>query len=271
MNLSNIHDLKKSKLKLKDYDSTRKKYKNANSIESEVNVMEPQDAVSSNLSSQIDMTNMIDRKIQAILKSKGPGKGKPSKYVKFDEMQKLSKSKNKIPNSLSIDSIEDPHLPDLTKNSGSLSPKIASMSAISNNKTPASPPTSKKITLETMLFGENPKEINPDLIEFLNHDTTKLSVRKNGPIKGYAANTNQGILRDYNEDRVSIILNVAKPESKKAIKVWPKIAFFGVFDGHGGASWAEFLRDNLHTFIIKDQAFPEFPKHAIRNGFKEAE
>ena len=37
------------------------------------------------------MTNMIDRKIQAILRAKGPGKGKPSKYVKFDESQKLAK------------------------------------------------------------------------------------------------------------------------------------------------------------------------------------
>lgn len=122
-----------------------------------------------------------------------------------------------------------------------------------------------------MLFGERPKEVEPDLIHFLNHDCTKVSAKKNGPIKSYAANTNQGILRDYNEDRVSIILNVARPENKKHEKQWPKVSFFGVFDGHGGSSCADFLRDNLHLFIVRDHLFPENPKAAIHNGFNEAE
>jgi len=39
-------------------------------------------------------------------------------------------------------------------------------------------------------------------------EPTKCSVRENGHIMGYAANTNQGIIRDYNEDRVSIVLNI---------------------------------------------------------------
>jgi len=41
------------------------------------------------------------------------------------------------------------------------------------------------------------------------------------------------MIRDYNEDRVSIILNIMKPANKKC-DIWPKCAFFGVFDGHGG-------------------------------------
>jgi protein phosphatase 2C family protein 2/3 len=39
-----------------------------------------------------------------------------------------------------------------------------------------------------------------------------------------------------------------KPQNKKC-DYWPKSAFFGVFDGHGGASCADFLRDNLHQFV----------------------
>lgn len=72
-----------------------------------------------------------------------------------------------------------------------------------------------------------------------------------GIVKAYAANTNQGIIREYNEDRVSIILNIMKPSNKniKDLK-WPQISFFGVFDGHGGSICADFLRDNLHNFII---------------------
>lgn len=63
------------------------------------------------------------------------------------------------------------------------------------------------------------------------------------------------MVRDYNEDRVSIILNIMKPANKNC-ENWPKCAFFGIFDGHGGYSCADFLRDNLHQFIIRD---PEFP------------
>lgn len=47
-----------------------------------------------------------------------------------------------------------------------------------------------------------------------NYEPTKHSLNRNGIIKAYAANTNQGIVRDYNEDRVSIILNIVKPLSR---------------------------------------------------------
>jgi len=33
-------------------------------------------------------------------------------------------------------------------------------------------------------------------------------------VLAYAANTNQGIIRNYNEDRVSIILNILKPPNR---------------------------------------------------------
>jgi len=118
-----------------------------------------------------------------------------------------------------------------------------------------------------MLFGENPPIVDPDLIQMKNHEPPRISKSKNGLIKSYAANTNQGLLRDYNEDRVSIILNVAKPENKKTLEKWPKISFFGVFDGHGGANWADFLRDNLHCLIVQEDEFPSDPKEAIRKGF----
>ena len=61
-----------------------------------------------------------------------------------------------------------------------------------------------------------------------------------------------------------------KPPNKKCDN-WPKCAFFGVFDGHGGYSCADFLRDNLHQFIVRDPEFPENPRQAIINGFKNAE
>ena len=68
-------------------------------------------------------------------------------------------------------------------------------------------------------------------------------------VKAYAANTNQGIVRNYNEDRVSIILNIMKPNNRGE-ENWPKCSFFGVYDGHGGTLCADYLRDLLHQYVF---------------------
>lgn len=103
-----------------------------------------------------------------------------------------------------------------------------------------------------------------------NHEATKCSLRRNGIVRAYAANTNQGLVRGYNEDRVSIILNIVKPEHR-AHESWPKCSFFGVYDGHGGHLCAEFLRDNLHHFVVREDSFPWHPEEALARGFQKAE
>ncbi len=55
-------------------------------------------------------------------------------------------------------------------------------------------------------------------------------------------------IRDYNEDRLSIIYKVLPPTSKKS-EVWPEVSFFAVYDGHGGHKCADYLRDNLHNLV----------------------
>lgn len=95
---------------------------------------------------------------------------------------------------------------------------------------------------------QSPKSAKKPLTPIPNHEPTKCSVTRNGIVKAYAANTNQGIVRNYNEDRVSIILNIMKPASR-ANEEWPKCSFFGVYDGHGGVGCADFLRDNLHQYV----------------------
>ncbi|CAG9330734.1 unnamed protein product [Blepharisma stoltei] len=101
-------------------------------------------------------------------------------------------------------------------------------------------------------------------------DQTKCSLKESGSVKAYAASTNQGLIRNYNEDRVSIILNIMKPPNRSG-EPWPRCSFFGVYDGHGGAACADFLRDNLHQYVIRNHYFPHNPKEAIRNGFEAAE
>ena len=107
-------------------------------------------------------------------------------------------------------------------------------------------------------------------INFNNYESSKTSSKRMGLIHAYAANTYQGLVRNYNEDRVSIIINMGKPKNYSK-KYWPKTSFFGIYDGHGGNKCSEYLRDNLHKLILNDINFPENVELAIKNGFKNAE
>ena len=48
---------------------------------------------------------------------------------------------------------------------------------------------------------------------FENYDQSKTSKKTMSSIKSYGVNTYQGIVRNYNEDRVSIIINMNKPKN----------------------------------------------------------
>ena len=110
---------------------------------------------------------------------------------------------------------------------------------------------------------ENQYELQPaHKIIIPNDETTKTSSKRTGIVRGYAANTNQGLVRNYNEDRVSIITNLLPPKERTDIAPsnWPKCSYFGIYDGHGGSMCADFLRDSLHTYVIMDPCFPNDPK-----------
>lgn len=122
------------------------------------------------------------------------------------------------------------------------------------------------------LINSNHPPLNLNILNttYSNYESSKYSFKKCQSISAYAANTHQGCVRNYNEDRVSIILNISKPASFKN-GYWPKCSFFAVYDGHGGAGCADYLRDNLHQHIIKDSFFPHSVKDAILSGCKNAE
>jgi serine/threonine protein phosphatase PrpC len=130
--------------------------------------------------------------------------------------------------------------------------------------------TNEAISVATLINNQNiPLALTNLSVYFPLYETTKFSSKSLGSIRAYAANTYQGIIRNYNEDRVSIILNIAKPNGFKG--VWPKCSFFGIYDGHGGSSCSDFLRDELHSFVIRDSYFPANPAEALRRGFQRAE
>ena len=129
----------------------------------------------------------------------------------------------------------------------------------------------KYITI-TDIIGEK-CNINLDILRsfFNNYDKSKTSKKKMGIVKSYGVNTYQGLVRSYNEDRVSIIINMNKPKNWTK-KIWPKISFFGIYDGHGGEGCSEYLRDNLHKLIcLNNEYFPDNIPEAIKLGFQKAE
>ena len=124
------------------------------------------------------------------------------------------------------------------------------------------------------LIGKNSKR--PIEINMLSEPIPKLSQGKIssksfGIITSYAANTHQGIVRNYNEDRVSIIINMNKISNYKNTKPWPKISYFAIFDGHAGNKCAEYLRENLLKLICSNKYFPDNIPEAIKFGFEKAD
>ncbi|XP_060212971.1 putative protein phosphatase 2C 53 [Lycium barbarum] len=79
--------------------------------------------------------------------------------------------------------------------------------------------------------------------------------------EGYSVYCKRGKKRGDMEDRYSAIVDDAKNGSKQA--------FFGVFDGHGGAKAAEFAVKNLGRNVITEVASKseEGPEEAVRKGY----
>lgn len=63
---------------------------------------------------------------------------------------------------------------------------------------------------------------------------------------------------------------MTRPEGKDPA-TWPKCSYFAVYDGHGGNTCADFLKDYLHTYVINAPQFPEDPAAALVEGCKQAE
>lgn len=42
-------------------------------------------------------------------------------------------------------------------------------------------------------------------------------------------------------------MNITKPNFKGR---WPRCSYFGVFDGHGGNKCSDFLKENMHKYVL---------------------
>ena len=113
--------------------------------------------------------------------------------------------------------------------------------------------TKKTVNLTPEIFKNTYKNFEKSIA------STPSEINEKDIIKGYAYNSSNGNVRDYNEDAITatkVIINNDENEY---------FYFFGVYDGHGGKGCSFYLKDNLHKNV---QEFSEF---GIKLGIEKTE
>ncbi len=193
-------------------------------------------------------------------------------YTYKSNSSSTTNTTNNLPNKISSLTTSNNNNPSLNENRSEInitSPKFlqSSLGSPKTNDKPSKPMINSSIndfrnkrlikfnydTLDNPipLTTGNDRMLNDNLnyFKYNNLDPAKKGTKQTGVISTFGVNTHYGTVRDYNEDRVSIILNVVNPYFSSTAK-WPKTSLFGIYDGHGGHSCAEFLKENLHQYVM---------------------
>ena len=111
--------------------------------------------------------------------------------------------------------------------------------------------TQKTVELSPEIFRNTYKNFIPSIT------STPEEFSEGDIIKGYAQNSSQGNIRDYNEDTITT--------TKITLDNGEQFYFFGVYDGHGGKGCSLYLQKNLHSHI------KQFSKDGIKKAIDEVE
>ena len=114
------------------------------------------------------------------------------------------------------------------------------------------------------------KLISPLLVSYPKYKKPSYSSEPKGVIRMYGVNSYKGLVKNYNEDRVSIVLNIKKP--KDYVGYWPdNLSIFGLFDGHAGNACSEFLKNYFHIYLMRSELFPRDIEGALHDIFSRLE
>ena len=102
------------------------------------------------------------------------------------------------------------------------------------------------------------------------YEKAKYSNKQIGALKSFSYNSYHGLFKEINEDKIIVISQIKKPSTLK-MKTWPKISYFGIFDGHGGEGCAEFLKNNFLNVLIENKNFPIDIKLSLAETFEKIE
>ena len=108
----------------------------------------------------------------------------------------------------------------------------------------------------------------------MNYQNAKHSENVFDKIISYGVNTYKGVFRNYNEDRVTILINALINKEDNNIKKDLenlKVSYFSIYDGHAGNKCCEFLKKYLHHYVFDSEFFPINPIKALNEGFDVCE
>ena len=97
-----------------------------------------------------------------------------------------------------------------------------------------------------------------------------LSQKSFGIAKSYAFDSYHGLVKDHNEDKICVCLNLKKPPNSKS-RIWPKLSYFAIFDGHGGDKCSSFLKEHFLDYLLEDKNFPIDIKSSLMNTIDRIE
>ena len=116
-------------------------------------------------------------------------------------------------------------------------------------------PFSKTVEISADIIKQSFHNFEESVTSYYN----EFSSNSNILIKGYAYNTSKGIIRNYNEDTITVTKIILDDKNDEFFY------YFGLFDGHGGNGCSLYLKENFHNFI------KEFSADSLRNAVYQSE
>jgi hypothetical protein len=139
-------------------------------------------------------------------------------------------------------------IPGSSKESESLGVTNISIESKKSKNSKIGENTKKKVPSQKVYhFIESIKRVEQQLPPF---EQAKTVVKEFDTIKAFSVNTHQGTVRAYNEDRVSILLNAQQRFENLVSSQVKSCSMFAIYDGHGGSDCCNFLKENLHTYLL---------------------
>ena len=174
-------------------------------------------------------------------------KKQSNKNVKVTSVKNIRKNLEKP-----IDNQKESQTPKLTLKSSNFS-QAANMVSSTQQKSQQAPLSLKILTKQ-----------------YDDYEKAQFSNKQIGALKSYGYNTFHGLFKETNEDKIIVVNQIKKPASSK-MKTWPKISYFGIFDGHGGEGCADFLKDNFLNYLSENKNFPFDIKLSLTETFEKIE
>lgn len=107
-----------------------------------------------------------------------------------------------------------------------------------------------KASSEYSKFGLQAKQSISANIEQIRIPLAKCVVKPYGNVAGFAVNSINGLVKSFNEDRITVLMNAQDKFERLKVKKLRQCNYFGLYKGHGGQECSEFAKEKLHNILL---------------------